>query len=67
MNSVAPWVSGTLLVLVALFGLLIASRAADSPFHVFGLALFLFGVLCVFGLIARATRTSPSPSAHRDG
>jgi hypothetical protein len=65
MNDIVPWVSGTLLVLLALFGLFIASRAADGPFLVFGLALFLFGILCIFGLIARATRTAPS--AHRDG
>jgi hypothetical protein len=65
MNDIAPWISGTLLALLALFGLFVASRAADGPFHLFGLVLSLFGVLAVFGLIARATRTPRS--AHGGG
>ena len=64
MSDIAPWIGGALLALLALFGLFIASRAVDGSFHLFGLALFLFGILCLFGLIARATRTSAS--AHPD-
>ena len=55
-ESIAPWAAGAAMVLLALFGLGIASRAVDSAFYFFGLALFGLGVCCVFGLIARYTR-----------
>jgi hypothetical protein len=56
MSDTAPWVGGILLAFLALFGLILAGRAVDGPFQLFGWALFLFGLLAIFGLIARATR-----------
>ena len=55
MDDIAPWAAGVAMTLLALFGLVVASGAVDLPFYIFGLALFLFGVACVFGLIARHT------------
>lgn len=54
-DDVAPWAAGSAAVVLALFGLLAASRAVDLPFQLFGLTLFLFGVACVFGLIVSHT------------
>ena len=62
MSDIAPWAAGTAMALLALFGLVVASGAVDLHFYIFGLALFLFGVACVFGLITRHTG-SPAPSA----
>jgi hypothetical protein len=39
--------------LLGLIGLALASAAEDTVFYGTGLALFLFGVLFVFGLIQR--------------
>jgi hypothetical protein len=50
--SIGPWVLGALMALLALFGLGMASGAADGIFYGVGLAFFGFGVLFVFGLIA---------------
>jgi hypothetical protein len=62
MSDVAAWIGGVCMALLALLGLLLASRAVDGPFQLFGLALLLFGILAIFGLIARATSASgPSP------
>lgn len=58
-DGIAPWAAGVAMTLLALFGLVVASGAVDLPFHIFGLALFLFGVACVFGLIARQTAGEP--------
>ncbi len=62
MSDIAPWAAGTAMALLALFGLVVASGAVDLQFYIFGLALFLFGVACVFGLITRHTG-NPAPSA----
>ena len=65
MSDTAPWIGGTLMALLALFGLSLTARAVDGPFQLFGLALFLFGLLVIFGLIARATRRPiPDPAQH---
>ena len=58
-DGIAPWAAGVAMALLALFGLVVASGAVDLPFYIFGLALFLFGVACVFGLIARHTGSGP--------
>jgi hypothetical protein len=51
-----------------LFGLILTARAVDGPFQLFGLALFLFGLLAIFGLIASATRPRiPDPAQHETG
>ena len=52
-GTIGPWVLGTAMGLVGLFGLALASAAEDTVFYGTGLALFLFGVLFVFGLIHR--------------
>jgi hypothetical protein len=44
------------MTVLALVGLVLASRAVDSGFYYFGLALFVLGVLSIFGLIARTYR-----------
>jgi hypothetical protein len=54
-------VTGAVMGVLALFGLLLASGAHDGMFYVFGLLLFLFGVLFIFGLIHRHTG---QPQAH---
>ena len=64
MDDIAPWAAGVAMALLAMLGLGLASGAVDLPFQIFGLALFLFGVACVFGLITRHTGGErPSPSA----
>ena len=55
MDGIAPWAAGVAMTLLAMLGLGLASGAVDLPFQIFGLALFLFGVACVFGLITRHT------------
>jgi len=67
MSDIAPWAAGTAMALLALFGLIIASGAVDLHFYIFGLALFLFGVACVFGLITRHTGNPATPSATASG
>ena len=52
MTSTAAWITGALMGLISLFGLILARLAVDGAFHFFGLLLFLFGVLMVFALIA---------------
>jgi hypothetical protein len=51
--SIGPWILGGVMALLGLVGLFVASRAEDDVFYGTGLALFLFGVLFIFGLIHR--------------
>jgi hypothetical protein len=39
--------------LLSLLGLVLAAAAQDSAFAAFGFALFLFGILFIFGLIGK--------------
>lgn len=55
----ASWIIGAVMGLIALFGLLLASRAHDGVFSYFGLALFAFGVLYIYGMVIRATGHPP--------
>ena len=48
-----PWLLGILMGLTSLLGLFLASAASDRLFYAAGLIFFLFGVLMIFGLIAR--------------
>jgi hypothetical protein len=48
-----PFILGGVAGLLALLGLFLASAAQDGVFYGTGLALFVFGVLFVFVLIAR--------------
>jgi hypothetical protein len=71
MSDTTPWIGGILMGFIALFGLILAGRAVDGPFQLFGLALFVFGLLAIFGLIARATRPPTpeldQPAQHKTG
>jgi hypothetical protein len=53
-NDTGTWVLGGIMGVVSLFGLFIASRAADAVFYGTGLALFVFGVLFIFFLIRKS-------------
>ena len=48
-------VYGIVLGLLSIVGLLVASRAQDGMFTVFGLALAVFGLVKIFFMIRRAT------------
>jgi hypothetical protein len=54
-NGFAPWLLGIVMGLISLLGLFLASAATDAVFYSAGLIFFLFGVLMIFGLIARYT------------
>ncbi len=56
------WILGTFMGLLSLFGLFVASRAADAMFGLFGWLLFLFGVVMIFALIAQNTGGTPRES-----
>lgn len=53
MNNDGIWLAGFVMGLLSLLGLALASAAQDSTFYAFGLTLFLFGVLFIFGLIGK--------------
>ncbi len=48
------FVFGALMALLSVIGLFMASRADDQAFYWTGLAVFLFGVPIVFGLIGKS-------------
>ena len=52
-TPVGPWLLGAILGLLAMFGLVLASRAEDAVFYGTGLALFVVCVLFIFALIGR--------------
>lgn len=52
-DTIGPWVLGGVMALLSLLGLVLASAAEDTVFYGTGLALFVFGVLFIFGLIHR--------------
>lgn len=52
-GSIGPWVLGTIMGLLSLIGLFLASGAEDSGFYGFGLLCFVFGVGVIFSLIHR--------------
>lgn len=59
-DGFGPWLLGVLMSLISLLGLFLASAASDAVFFAAGLIFFLFGVLMIFGLIARYVgRTGP--------
>ena len=49
----SPWIVGGLMGLLALFGLMLASRAEEPAFEAFGLLVFVCGVLVIVALIHR--------------
>ena len=52
-EGIGPWILGGAMALFSLLGLFLASAAQDDVIYGTGLALFLFGVLFIFGLIHR--------------
>jgi len=55
MAQIGNWLMGVAIGLIGLIGLIAASGARDRGFYLFGLALFAFAVLFIFGLIRRGT------------
>jgi hypothetical protein len=53
MNQEGIWIAGFVMGLLSLLGLVLAAAAQDSTFAAFGFALFLFGILFIFGLIGK--------------
>lgn len=53
MNGTGKWIFGGCMVLIALIGLAMASRAVDDVIYFVGLLLFVFGVMMNFWLIGR--------------
>jgi hypothetical protein len=60
---VGSFIIGTIMGVISLVGLFLASRAVDGMFYVFGLLLFLFGLVFIFTLIHRHTG-QPKGAAH---
>lgn len=56
MNTLSSWISGTLMVIMGLLGLLFTSRAEDGIVAAMGLIMFAFAVFYVFRLIINAGR-----------
>ena len=52
-EGIGSWILGGAMALFGLLGLFLASAAQDDVIYGTGLALFLFGVLFIFGLIHR--------------
>ncbi|MFW5834511.1 MAG: hypothetical protein ACOCYE_10470 [Pseudomonadota bacterium] len=52
-----PWVLGVVLGLISLFGLFMASNATDTVFYGTGLFFTGVGVVLIFYLIHRHTRS----------
>ena len=52
-DSIGSWILGGVMALLSLCGLFLASAAQDRVFYGTGIALFVFGVLFIFGLIHR--------------
>jgi hypothetical protein len=59
------WFVGIVSGLFGLLGIFLASRAVDVGMHVFGLALFAFGVLMVFWLMKHAFDAAERDAAGR--
>lgn len=55
----ATWIYGGLLGLLAFIGLLLASNARDAVFEWTGIALTVFAVLMILGLVHRNTGRPP--------
>lgn len=53
MYDTAAWILGIAMTVLALLGLVLAGNADDTTMTVFGLGLTLFGVLFIYGMIAR--------------
>ena len=63
-DGFAPWLLGIAMGVIGLLGLFLASAATDRVFYAAGLIFFLFGVLMIFGLIARYTGQADTSGPH---
>lgn len=55
MDDVAPWIVGAIMGVVVLAGVLMAARAVDGGFALFGWLLAVFGLGVILRLVTRAT------------
>lgn len=51
MDKLSMWLTGLVMVVLAIMGLKLAADAKDIGMTIFGSGLFVFGVLFVFGLL----------------
>ncbi len=51
MDKLSMWLTGLVMVILAIMGLKLAADAKDIGMTIFGSGLFVFGVLFVFGLL----------------
>ena len=51
MDKLSLWLTGLVMVVLAMMGLKLAADAKDIGMTIFGSGLFVFGVLFVFGLL----------------
>lgn len=66
MDGTGKWVAGGVLGLLGIFGLLAASRAADSAFYYGGFIVFLAAVAVIFRMIGSAFDAAER-KAHSNG
>jgi hypothetical protein len=62
MQTLGNWILGAIMVVIALVGLFMAAKAADTVFQFGGFLFFLFGVGYCLALIAKSTGNT----AHDD-
>jgi hypothetical protein len=54
MAETGHWIMGAIMGVIAFVGLILAAHALDAGIYIFGLGLFVFGVLFDFWLIKRS-------------
>ena len=54
------WVFGTVMGLLSLIGLFVASKSTDGTMYYVGLLFFIFGVMFIFALIGKSVGVKPS-------
>ena len=59
------WIRGIFMGLLALVGLVMASKAVDATFYWVGLLFFVFGVGFIFALIGRADMSGDAGSQEK--
>ncbi len=55
MTDLGRWLGGIAMGVLALLGLIIMSRAADTMFGFFGVMIFLFGIAIIVVFVHQAT------------
>ncbi len=64
--SLGDIVVGVFVAALGLLGLLLASKALDLEIYLFGLSLFGFGVVFVWGIALQAIRRAEAAKARGD-